>query len=164
MCPAKLPHHQSPSVPRPPFEETTYTSCSISTMACMRGDHTDPLVSREQRPRAFPSQDSSQAPEAQTVPSSEGGEPSIPPQRRYTTRRPTTSPPPKPSVCRIQPKRAKTSSPRDLGMHNLILKPLSILSVLPTLLRKPSSRGLLIHPQLVCKLIWSSDESYQQNL
>ncbi|RVW58358.1 Pro-Pol polyprotein [Vitis vinifera] len=45
------------------------------------------------------------------VPSSEGGVPSSPPQRRYTRWRPLTSPPPEPSVHHIPPKRAKTSSP-----------------------------------------------------
>ena len=37
--------------------------------------------------------------------------PSSPPQYRYSTWRPPTSPPPKPSVHRIPPKRAKTSGP-----------------------------------------------------
>ncbi|KAL6334697.1 hypothetical protein AAG906_021254 [Vitis piasezkii] len=56
-------------------------------MARIRGGHTNPSVSREARPRASSPQDSSQAPQAPTVPSSKGGVPSSPPQRRYSTRR-----------------------------------------------------------------------------
>ncbi|RVW72726.1 hypothetical protein CK203_056760 [Vitis vinifera] len=50
---------------------------------------------------------------------------------------------PEPLVCRIPPKRARTSGPVETSRHaQLILKPQGILSVLPTLLQKPSSRGL----------------------
>ena len=93
------------------------TSQSILTMARIRRGHTDPSVSREQRPRASPPFDSSQAPVAQTIPSSEGGIPSSPPQRRYATWRPLTSPPPEPSVHRVSPKRARTSGPRESSRH-----------------------------------------------
>ncbi|RVW63846.1 hypothetical protein CK203_055620 [Vitis vinifera] len=62
-----------------PFEEATYSSRSISAMARIRGGHTDPSVSREQRSRAFPLQDSTH--QASTVPSFEGAVPSSPPQR-----------------------------------------------------------------------------------
>lgn len=134
---------RSLSVPWPPFEGTTYTSLSISAMACMRGGYTDPSVSCEQRPRASPSQDSSQALEAQTASSSKGGVPFSPPQLRYATRRPPTSLPLEPSVCRIPSKRARTS---DLGesfsMHSLIFRPLLIFSVFLALPWMPSSRGL----------------------
>ena len=55
------------------FEEATSTSCLISAMARIRGGHTDPSVAREARPIASAPQDSSQAPQAPTVPSFEGG-------------------------------------------------------------------------------------------
>ena len=61
-----------------PFEEATYISHPISDMARIRGAHTDPSLSREPRPRASSPQDSSQAPEALTVPSFEDGVPSNP--------------------------------------------------------------------------------------
>ncbi|KAL6336100.1 hypothetical protein AAG906_010377 [Vitis piasezkii] len=48
---------------------------------------------------------------AQTVPFSKRGVPSSPPQHRYVTRRPPNSPPPKPSVRCIPPKRARTLGP-----------------------------------------------------
>ncbi|RVW18416.1 hypothetical protein CK203_108482 [Vitis vinifera] len=86
-------------------------------MARIRGGHTDSSVSREQRPRASPPQDLSQAPEAPTIPSSKGGVPSSPPWRKYATRRSPTSPPPEPSVCRIPPKRARTSGPGESSRH-----------------------------------------------
>ncbi|KAL6321923.1 hypothetical protein AAG906_035824 [Vitis piasezkii] len=54
---------------------------------------------------------------APTVPSSKGGVPSSPPQRRYLTRRPPTSPPPEPLVHRIPPKRARTSGPGETSRH-----------------------------------------------
>nr|CAN83604.1 hypothetical protein VITISV_018020 [Vitis vinifera] len=64
-------------------------------MARIKGGHIDPSLSREPRPRASPPWDStSQAPEAPTVPSSEGGVPFNPSQHRYAIRRPPTSPPP----------------------------------------------------------------------
>ncbi|RVW21572.1 hypothetical protein CK203_115640 [Vitis vinifera] len=66
-----MPHGQ-------PFEEATYISHPISDMARIRGAHTDPSLSREPRPRASSPQDSSQAPEALTVPSFEDGVPSNP--------------------------------------------------------------------------------------
>ncbi|RVW67293.1 hypothetical protein CK203_065062 [Vitis vinifera] len=78
-------------------------------MARIRGGHTDPSVSCESRPRAFSPQDSSQAPHAPTVPSFEGGVPSIPPQRRYKTRRPPISLPLESSDCRPLAKRTRTS-------------------------------------------------------
>ncbi|KAL6324705.1 hypothetical protein AAG906_015288 [Vitis piasezkii] len=56
-------------------------------MARIKGGHTDPSGSRDQRPRAFPPLDSSQ-----------GGAPSSPPQWRYATWRPPTSPPPEPLI------------------------------------------------------------------
>ncbi|RVW67940.1 Retrovirus-related Pol polyprotein from transposon opus [Vitis vinifera] len=75
-------------------------------------------VSREARPRASSPQDSFKAPQVTPiVPSSEGGVPSSPPQRRYTRWRPLTSPPPKPSVHHIPPKRAKTSGPGETSRH-----------------------------------------------
>ena len=97
-----------------PFEKTTSTSHPISNMARIRGGHTDPSVSREAKLRASSPQDSSQA---TTVSSFEGGVPSNPPQRWYATRRPPTSPPPEPSVCRIPPKRTKTSGPGETSRH-----------------------------------------------
>ena len=45
------------------------------------------------------------------MPSSEGGVPSNPPQRRYSTRRPPISRPPEPSVRRVPPKKARTLGP-----------------------------------------------------
>ena len=100
-----------------PFEEETSASRPISAMACIRGDHFDPSVSCEARPSASAPQDSSQDSQASTVPSSEGGVPSSPPQRRYSTWRPPTSPPPEPLVCRIPPKRARTSGPVETSRH-----------------------------------------------
>ena len=113
-----------------PFEEVTSTSHPISAMMHIRGGHTDPLVSREARPRASSPQDSFKAPQ---VPSSEGGVPSSPPQRRYMRWRPLTSPPPKPSVHHIPPKRAKTLGPRETSRHAQ-LKPQD-----PTDSQRPSS-------------------------
>ena len=55
------------------FEEATSTSCLISTMVRIRGGHTDPSVAREARSITSAPQDSSQAPQAPTVPSFEGG-------------------------------------------------------------------------------------------
>ncbi|RVW19404.1 hypothetical protein CK203_117083 [Vitis vinifera] len=49
------------------------------------------------RPRASFPQDLSQAPQALTFPSFEGEVPSSPPDHRYATRRPPTSPSPNPS-------------------------------------------------------------------
>ena len=88
-------------------------------MARIKGGHTDPSLSREQRPRAFSPQYSTfQAPEAPTVPSSEGGVSSNPPQHRYETRRPPTSPPLEPSVCHTPTKRARTSGPGESSRHS----------------------------------------------
>ena len=86
-------------------------------MACIRGGYTNLSVSREQRPRASPPQDLSQAPEAPTIPSSKGGVPSSPPWRKYATRRSPTSPPPEPSVRCIPPKKARTSGPGESSKH-----------------------------------------------
>ena len=86
-------------------------------MASIRGGHTNLSVSHEAMLSASAPQDSSQASQAPTVPSSEGGVPSSPPQRRYSTWRPPTSPPPEPSVCRIPPKRAKTSGLGEMSRH-----------------------------------------------
>ena len=63
------------------FEEATSGSHPISAMVLIRGGHTDPSVSCETRPSASTPQDSSQASQASTVPSYEGGVPSSPPQR-----------------------------------------------------------------------------------
>ena len=77
------------------------------------------MAALEVTPRASSPQDSTfQAFEAPTIPSSEGGVPSNPPQRRYATRRPPTSPPSEPSVRRIPPKRIRTSSPGELSRHS----------------------------------------------
>ena len=105
-------HHSTPHAHQ--FEEATSVSRPISAMASIRGGHTNPSVSREARPSASAPQDSSQAP---TILSFDGGVPSSPPQRQYSTRRPPTSPPPKPSVCRIPPKRAKTSGLGEMSRH-----------------------------------------------
>ena len=106
------------STPRDhPFEEETSASCPILAMACIRGNHSDHSVSHEARPSASAPQDSSQASQASTVPSSEGGVPSSPPQRRYSTWRPPTSPPLEPSICCIPPKRARTSGPGETSRH-----------------------------------------------
>ena len=108
------------STPRgQPFQEVTSISCPILDMACIREGHTDPSLSREPQPKASSPQDSTfQAPEASNVPSSKGGVPSNPPQCRYATRRPSTSPPPKPSIRRIPPKRARTSGPGESSRHS----------------------------------------------
>ena len=77
------------------------------------------MAALEVTPRASSPQDSTfQAFEAPTVPSSKGGVPSNPLQRRYATRRPPTSPPPEPSVRRIPPKRIRTSGPGELSRHS----------------------------------------------
>ena len=86
-------------------------------MARIKGGHTDPSGSRDQRPRASPPLDSSQAPAPQTIPSSEGGVPSSPPQRRYTTHRPPMSPLLEPLVRRAPPKRSRTSGPGESSRH-----------------------------------------------
>ena len=88
-------------------------------MARIKGGHIDPSLSREPRPRASPPWDStSQAPEAPTVPSSEGGVPFNPSQHRYAIRRPPTSPPPESSARRTPAKRAKTLSPGESSRHS----------------------------------------------
>ena len=102
-----------------PFEEATYISHPISDMARIRGAHTDPSLSREPRPRASSPRDStSQAPEAPTVPSSEGEVPCNPSQRRYKTRRPPTSLPLEPSIHCTLAKRIRTSGPRESSRHS----------------------------------------------
>ncbi|RVW63271.1 hypothetical protein CK203_058646 [Vitis vinifera] len=58
------------------------------------------------------------APEAPTVPSSEGGVPFNPSQHRYAIRRPPTSPPPESSARRTPAKRAKTLSPGESSRHS----------------------------------------------
>ncbi|RVW57929.1 hypothetical protein CK203_112443 [Vitis vinifera] len=108
-------HHSTPYGHQE--EEETSASRPISAMAPIRGGHTDSPASREARPSAFAPQDSSQAPQAPTVPSSEGGVPSNPPQCRYLTRRPPTSPSPEPSIHRIPLKRARTSGPKETSRH-----------------------------------------------
>ena len=80
-------------------------------MVRTRGGHIDPSASHEARPSTYAPQDPSQASQALTVPSSEGKVPSSPPQRRYSTWRPPISTPLEPSVRRVPPKRARTSSP-----------------------------------------------------
>ncbi|RVW20769.1 hypothetical protein CK203_113239 [Vitis vinifera] len=70
-------------------------------MVRTRGGHTDSSASREARPSTSTPQDPFQASQALTVPSSEGRVPSSPPQRRYSTRRPPTSPLPKPSIVEL---------------------------------------------------------------
>ena len=90
-------------------------------MAWIRRGHTDSSLSRNPRPRASTPQDStSQAPEAPTIPSSEGGVPSNPPKCRYETWRPPTTPGAI-SSCRESSvhctlaKRARTSGPGELS-------------------------------------------------
>ena len=105
------PHYQ-------PFKEATYTSHLISDMARIKGGHTNPSLSREPRLKASSPQDSTfQVPEAPTVPSSEGGVPFNPPQHRYETRRPLTSPPPESSVRHTPTKRVRTSGPGESSRH-----------------------------------------------
>ncbi|RVW91115.1 hypothetical protein CK203_039890 [Vitis vinifera] len=85
---------------------------------------------------------------APTIPSSEGGIP-LALLSGYLTRRPPTSSPSKPSVHRIPPKRVRTSGPGETSRHvHLILRAQRILSILPALLRKPSSRGLWLQPPI----------------
>ena len=86
-------------------------------MVLIRGCHTNPSASCETRPSASIPQDSSQASQAPTVPSSKGGVPYSPPQRRYSTQRSPTSSPPKPSVHRIPPKTVRTSGPEETSRH-----------------------------------------------
>ncbi|RVW21478.1 hypothetical protein CK203_112620 [Vitis vinifera] len=100
---------------------------SISTMAKTRGAHATSPSTRNPRPRVSPARDStSEAPQALAIPLSEGGVPSNPPQRRYETRRPPTTPRPstsrpKRSVHRPPAKKAKVSSQEPhLHLHNLI--------------------------------------------
>ncbi|XP_034700966.1 gibberellin-regulated protein 14-like [Vitis riparia] len=62
-------------------------------MARIMEGHTNSSLSRNPRPRTSSSQDStSQALEALTIPSSEGGVPSNPPQRRYEMWKPSSTP------------------------------------------------------------------------
>ena len=64
--------------PHRTYETQIRASHSISDMARIRGGHTDSSLSRNPKPRASSPQDStSQAPEASTIPSSEGGCPLI---------------------------------------------------------------------------------------
>ncbi|RVW26884.1 hypothetical protein CK203_116462 [Vitis vinifera] len=94
------------------FLETRRKSTSLNHIKLKKTN-----VSHEARPSASAPQDSSQASQASTVPSSEGGVPSSPPQRRYSTWRPPTSPPLEPSICCIPPKRARTSGPGETSRH-----------------------------------------------
>ena len=107
----QFPHHATPYGHQE--EEETFASRPISAMERIRGGHTDSSASREARPNAF----APQAPQALTVPSSEGRVPSNPPQRWYLTRRPPTSPSPEPSIHRIPLKRARTSGPKETSRH-----------------------------------------------
>ena len=99
--------------PRLPKRSRAIHLSSILAMVRTRGSHTDPSASHEAWPSASAPQDPSQASQALTMPSSEGRVPSCPPQHRYSTRRPPISLPLKPSVCRVPPKRARTSGPRE---------------------------------------------------
>ncbi|RVW18732.1 hypothetical protein CK203_098136 [Vitis vinifera] len=119
-------------------------------MAHIRGVHTYPLVSREARPRASSPQDSSEAPQAPTVLSSKGGchLTLLNVDTRHGDHRLLH-----PLTHQYTAFHLRESKPqaleRRLGMHSLILMPQLILSVLPTLPQKPSSRGLLITTQKV---------------
>lgn len=78
-------------------------------MAHTRGGHTDSSLTRDSI---------SQAPEAASIPPSKGRVPSGPPQRRYETRRPPTTPGatssrPESSARRTLAKRARTLAPRE---------------------------------------------------
>ncbi|RVW94413.1 Retrovirus-related Pol polyprotein from transposon opus [Vitis vinifera] len=72
-------------------------------------------VKHKARLRASSPQDSHQV---ETIPSFEGGVPSNPPQHRYATRRPPTSPPLEPSVRCIPPKRVRTSGLGETSRHS----------------------------------------------
>ena len=119
LCPAKTLHHLAKlKWPEANLSKRRPTLLdSISAMEGIRGGHTDPSVSLEQRPRASSPLDSSQVPVPQIIPSSEGGVPSSPPQQRYATWRPPRSPPPEPSVCKVPPKRARTLGPGESFRH-----------------------------------------------
>nr|CAN79947.1 hypothetical protein VITISV_029084 [Vitis vinifera] len=106
-------------------------------MTRIRGGHTDSSLSCNPRPRASSPQDSTtQALEASTIPSSEGGVPSNPSQRRYETRIPLTTP----ELRRLGLQALESR----LDLHSLILGPLSILNVLLTCHWKPSSVRLQV--------------------
>ena len=107
-------------------------------MAHTRGGHTDASLTWEP---------TSQAPKAASIPSSEGGVPSSPHQRRYETRRSPTTPGvtyscPESSARRTSAKRARTSglgeSSRPSHPNS---RPLQILRYLLACHRKPSSKG-----------------------
>nr|CAN74379.1 hypothetical protein VITISV_013672 [Vitis vinifera] len=69
------------------------TSLSISAMAKMRRAQVASPSARNTRPRASPARDSmSEAPQASAIPPFEGGVQPSPPQRKYETRRPPTTP------------------------------------------------------------------------
>ncbi|RVW77984.1 hypothetical protein CK203_048241 [Vitis vinifera] len=76
----------------------------------------------------------------------EGWVPSNPPQCRYATRRPSTSPPPKPSIRRIPPKRAKTLGPKESFRHS------QPDPRVPTDSQHPSG----ISPEAIIRGLWSS--------
>ena len=101
--------------PHQTYGTQTRASHSISDMTRIRGGHTDSSLSCNPRPRASSPQDSTtQALEASTIPSSEGGVPSNPSQRRYETRIPLTTPEvtssrPESSVRCTPAKKARTS-------------------------------------------------------
>ena len=82
----------------------------ISYGAHQRGPYKPVCISRGSNKRLY-SQDPSQASQALTVPSLKSEVPSRPSQRRYSTRRPSISPPPEPLVRFVPPKRARTSGP-----------------------------------------------------
>ncbi|XP_034681034.1 WAS/WASL-interacting protein family member 3-like [Vitis riparia] len=86
-------------------------------MAKIRGAHVASPSTRNPRPRALPTRDStSEAPQALAIPPSEGEVPSNPPLHMYETRRPPTTPGastfcPKRSIRRPPTKKAKVSGP-----------------------------------------------------
>ena len=86
-------------------------------MAKIRGAHVASPSTRNPRPKASSMRDStSQAPQALSIPPSEGGVPSDPLLRRNETRRPPTTPRastlcPKRSIHHLPTKKAKVSGP-----------------------------------------------------
>ena len=88
-----------------PLRTLWNTNLSISTMAKTKGAHTASPSTRNPRPRASLMRDfTSVAPQALAIPPSKGGVQSSPPQRRYETSRPPTTPGastscPKKSLC-----------------------------------------------------------------
>ena len=118
-------------------------------MARIREGHTDSSLSRNPRPRAFSPQDStSQAPEAPTIPSSEGGCPLIPlsVDTRHGDHR--LHPGQLLRALRAQYVTLQLRGPglqaleSHLDIHSLILRPLPILNVLLACHQKRSSNNL----------------------